>query len=123
MKTLFLLLLIPAISNAEENCRKRLITKSIKAQLTLMADDRSTDCAEYAQGWQELADSLPEKVSCNHPDVESVEEMSECYHPKAMIEQIMKDVDEVPYLRICKIYLPQVTELGWSRCGMDKKKR
>lgn len=121
MKTFILLFIIFGSLPAEANCRKWVLADKILSNLTHMADAGDTNCADAAQIWQEEADHADKVISCDHKNMTKMSESYQCYRTKEMTDQLMADVDELPWIRICKRYRPWLEELYTSGCRFKKR--
>lgn len=70
------------------------------------------NCAERAQIWAEEGDAIPKFVACRK---ETMRPEPNCENPSKLFEEVAADVDELPWVRICKRYRPQVEDL-YRKC-------
>lgn len=121
MKLFILLFLICTTVAAESNCRKWVIADKILGNLTHMADIGDSNCAEAAQMWQEEFDLADKFISCDNKNMNKMSESYQCYRTKQMTDELMADIDELPWIRICKRYRPQLDDLYNSGCRFKNK--
>lgn len=108
MKTFILFFLLSGTIYAESNCRKMAIAQKIVWSLNDMVEADDYNCAERAQLWAEEASHIPKVVKCGE---EILKDHTSCSNPKKLFDDVAADVDELPWIRICKRYRPQIEDL------------
>lgn len=73
-----------------------------------MVESDDYNCIERAQLWALEADAIPKVVPCQG---ETIKDHSNCYNPQKLFDDVASDVDELPWIRICKRYRPQIDDL------------
>jgi hypothetical protein len=82
------------------------MTDKILTTLTDMNESGDSNCAERALLLREEWDAYSKSRTCSI--VNKREDMNKCFYPKAIIDQIMDDVDVLQFKRICEKYRPQL---------------